>query len=85
MRAHLLSSSDPLPSGVPQVANCGLEIIDPEFVFFFDTSIPANSRAFELLSPLLHCRKCIAAPMNERYLYGMVSRAEMKHGETEAA
>lgn len=81
MKAHLIASDDPLPSGQPLVAPCKAVIKNSYFVFMFDRDF-AKGQAVNML---LCCKKCYLEAQDGRYVYGVIEAQEvMQDDETEA-
>ena len=72
MRAHLISSDDPLREGLKYFAICGAEVPHAVFQFFFRDDVYEFSQA---LSSLNTCRRCYEAQrhLTGMYVYGIVS------------
>lgn len=81
MKAHLVSSAEPLQAGRDQDAACGKQIKKARFVFMWDDmDITGNSLLEGAVSISPHvCRECKLGSQWERYIYGIMS------GETESA
>lgn len=73
MKAHLRDSDLPIKEGTTVIANCGAEIPQTRFVFFWDAS---EKLEFSWSSFRGCCRKCMDGPVNHRYVYGCVPGQE---------
>ena len=72
MKVHLFDSDDPLATGGKLKANCGAEIVNAEFAFFFDLNFADSGVA----NSLRCCRDCRTTRLAKRYVYGIVSGQE---------
>lgn len=87
MKAHLVSSDDPLLSGQDHMAVCGVLVPKAEFVLFVDGTISGSTHdLFQAMNPSQFCRHCRNAEviLDKRYLYALVAGEELKHQEEAA-
>lgn len=67
MKAHIVSSAEPLQERVPLVAPCGAEIARPQFLASMDMrSIFAPFARLEIAMTLRLCGKCLRAELPEK-------------------
>lgn len=71
MKAHLIASEVPLIEGQTCTAACGAEIKRCIFVYMFNTDHATEFLA--ALSAVNTCSKCYRQPLDNRYVYGLVS------------
>ena len=84
MKAHLVSSDDPLREGLKLFAICGAEVPNAVFQFFFRDDVYEFSQS---LSTINTCEKCINAQryLVGRFVYGIVSAKKSPKSESEQA
>jgi len=78
-KIHLLSSIDPLKEHVGHTAACGKLVPNAEFKFFFEGELPTN--LWEAISSITTCRKCLAADLTGKYVYGIADGRMLEPGE----
>ena len=76
MKAHLLSSDEPLKEGQDHSVLCGQVVKKAQFVFFFDSD--KFESFLEMLSPLRFCSKCARSEISKRYVYAMIEGGEIQ-------
>lgn len=86
MKAHLLSSSDPLHEGKPLTALCGRMIFCSKFVFSYEGEIGLFR---DFLNGMTQCRACVikaeeqivdGGEQGRSYWYGIVEAQEADRG-----
>src|ERR1039458_9458782 len=76
MKAHLLSSDEPLKEGQDHSALCGQVVKKAQFVFFFDSD--KFESFLEMLSPLRFCSKCARVEIVGRYIYALIPGQDVR-------
>lgn len=78
MKAHLISSNEPLPEGEDRTAACGADVPKAVFLFQWDFAVDDS---IDVWSTWCGCRRCLGDPLDGRYLYvilpGQESRSEV--------
>ena len=75
MKAHLVSSDDPVSLGLDVTANCGATVPNAYAVVMCETGGAFN------ISPLICCRKCYESNLSQRYIYGIIEGQKAKQME----
>lgn len=82
MKAHIITSAEPLKEGASYEAQCGAPIGKARFVFTLDTDIAKNGAQQPVtFNALLCCAKCLGNVGSGRYLYGLIEVREMRESE----
>jgi hypothetical protein len=83
VKAHLVSSDEPLKAGKEMGTACGADIKNAYFPMSIDTSGVTGRTMSALISAntLLLCRKCMVAPLPGRYVYLLTEAQELKDGD----
>lgn len=76
-KIHYIDSAEPISGTRRLKANCGKEIINPEFAFTVDFD-RGEARPFNSLTD---CRNCNTTRPVKRYLYGVMEGQEMRTGD----
>lgn len=84
MKAHFVSSSEPLKSGETLEAACGAEVKNSFFAFQLDTAFTVGHTIGSIVSinTLLFCRKCLCSSLAGRYLYAICEGQDEKDAQS---
>ena len=80
MKAHLISSDEPLKEGKKYYAVCDTEVENAEFRFFFRDDVWEFSLALNNVNTCKQCREA-QRYLTGRYVYGVVSAQKLPESE----